>query len=363
MDAYLQGVKYTVRVRALTGFAARVRQGAFRRGKRVQAGTVIGFVTSIGQAIALAHGENPTKLMGSDKMFPRLQQMYDGWRKDDPPTTKQLPVEADVPEYLAHLGRESGTAEVDKAVGDLILVAFYYLLRIGENTVKGKRNETKQTVQFKLEDVTFFKKNHHGQLRCLPRAAPVPLLLSADGATLKLDNQKNGWKGVCVYQESNGDSFLCPVRALGRRVAHLRKNGTVATTFLSSYWEGGTRHDVTAEHISRAVKLAATALQYLATKGIPVQRINTHSLRSGGVNALALAGYSDTQIQKMGRWRGVTFKEYIREELACYAAGMSTDMRRKFNFVNIAGNAFHDITDDILMAGEDSGDLSWGIGH
>ena len=155
-----------------------------------------------------------------------------------------------------------------------------------------------------------------------------------------------------MYQEKNGEDIFCPVRTLGRRVVHMRQNGAGATTFLSSFWENGVRQDVTAEHISRAVKLAATQLQYPTNKGIPVQRINTHSLRSGGANALALSGYSDTQIQKMGRWRGATFKEYIREELACYSTGMSTDMRRKFNFVNIAGNAFHDITDEVVVAEE-----------
>ncbi len=44
-------------------------------------------------------------------------------------------------------------------MGDLSLIVFYYLLHIGEYTVKGKHNNIKQTVQFKLEDVTFFKKN------------------------------------------------------------------------------------------------------------------------------------------------------------------------------------------------------------
>ena len=112
---------------------------------------------------------------------------------------------------------------------------------------------------------------------------------------------------------------------------------------LSSYWSDGTRADVTAEHISRVLKSAPTELQYPTNKGIPISRINTHSLRSGGANALSLSGYSDTQIQKMGRWRGATFKEYIREELACYARNMSRDMKRKFNFVNIAGNAFTEI--------------------
>ena len=73
-----------------------------------------------------------------------------------------------------------------------------------------------------------------------------------------------------------------------------------------------------------------------------------HSLRSGGADALALAGYSNMQIQKMGCWRGATFKEYIREELACYARGMAQDMKCKFNFVNIVGNAFTEIPNDTL---------------
>jgi hypothetical protein len=110
----------------------------------------------------------------------------------------------------------------------------------------------------------------------------------------------------------------------------------------------GVKLDVTAENISRALKSAAVELQYPTCKGIPIERINTHSLRSGWANALALAGYSDTQIQKMGRWRGATFKEYIRVELACYATGMSKDMKRKFNFVNIAGNAFTEINSDAM---------------
>jgi hypothetical protein len=348
MDPYLQGVEYTQRVRAITGFAARVRRGAYGRGKRVQAGTVIGAITSIGQEIALACGENPTKIAWSDRCLPRLQQMYDGWRKEDPATTKQLPVEADVPELLADRGLRALATERDRTVGDLTLIAFYYLLRIGEYTIKGNRNESKQTVQFKWEDMTFFKKNRTGHLRCLPRDAPDHLIATADGATLKLDNQKNGWKGVCVYQEANGERHHCPVKALGRRYIHLRHNGATAKTFLSTFWMDGIKLDVTAEDISRALKSAAAELQYPTCKGIPIERINTHSLRSGGANALALAGYSDTQIQKMGRWRGATFKEYIREELACYATGMSKDMKRKFNFVNIAGNAFTDINSDAL---------------
>ena len=92
------------------------------------------------------------------------------------------------------------------------------------------------------------------------------------------------------------------------------------------------------------LKWAAEVLNYPEGKGIPVERVDTHSLRMGGANALALSGYSDTQIQKMGRWRGATFKEYIREELACYSEGMSKAMSKRFGFVNIAAGSMVDVT-------------------
>ena len=48
---------------------------------------------------------------------------------------------------------------------------------------------------------------------------------------------------------------------------------------------------------------------------------------------------------KIGRWRGATFREYIREELHTYAKGMSTDMRKLFKFVNVAGGYQHALVD------------------
>ncbi len=74
-----------------------------------------------------------------------------------------------------------------------------------------------------------------------------------------------------------------------------------AKTFLSAYFdEAKTPQDITNEDVRRALKLAASALKYPTAQGIPVDCIDTHSLHSGGANALSLAGYLDTQIQKMG---------------------------------------------------------------
>ncbi len=62
---------------------------------------------------------------------------------------KKLPVEADASEFIAEQGLRAVATELEKAGGDLTLIAFYYLLHIGEYTIKGTCNETKQIMQFK----------------------------------------------------------------------------------------------------------------------------------------------------------------------------------------------------------------------
>ena len=81
-------------------------------------------------------------------------------------------MEADVPKCLAEWGQRHSATELDRAVGNLTLVAFYYLLWIGEYTIKDNRNETKQMVQFKREDITFFKRtgeDNYGASRAMRR--------------------------------------------------------------------------------------------------------------------------------------------------------------------------------------------------
>ena len=128
-------------------------------------------------------------------------------------------------------------------------------------------------------------------------------------------------------------------------MVHIRQHTNNKKTWLSAYFVDGKRKDVTVEQMGKSLKFAAGALDYPAAKGISTDRIDTHSLRSGGANTLVLTGYSDREIQKMGRWRGQTFKEYIREELSVISEGMSKDTKRKFNFVNIAGGAHSELVD------------------
>jgi len=99
--------------------------------------------------------------------------------------------------------------------------------------------------------------------------------------------------------------------------------------------------------VSKALKAVATVLDYPTAKGIPIDRIDTHSLRSGGTNALSLSGYSDTQIQE----NGTVARRYIQRihPRRAVCVGMSKSMKKKVDFVNIAGNAFNTITDDLII--------------
>ena len=193
LEPTLQGEPYDWRIRSIIGFVSRVRSGWYGNGSQIRVGSVRSALTAIGKTSAMANGINPTKVFGSDKLAPRLQQQMDGYNKLDPPTKKKLPVEVDVPECIA-AGKTQGcaakrnkkyrSASLMAAIGDLCLITFYYLLRIGEYTVKGSRNEKKQTKQFRLEDATFFRRDQQGKLRQLPRNSPDNIILSADSATL-----------------------------------------------------------------------------------------------------------------------------------------------------------------------------------
>jgi hypothetical protein len=138
------------------GYAAHIRFEYFGKGKQVQASTVTSAITAIGKKIALGHKYQPNQTNRVQTIHHCIQELLDGYCIADPPTEKKLPIKADVPKLLFELGYGPSGTTLGKAVGDLTLIAFYYLLHMGEYTVQGTRNESKWTVQFKLEDISCF---------------------------------------------------------------------------------------------------------------------------------------------------------------------------------------------------------------
>ena len=137
--------------------------------------------------------------------------MLNSFQKNDPPVKKMLPVEVGLPKLICLYGLNLLASEWEKSVGDLSLIAFYYILRQGEYCVKSTAPDKKQTVQFRVKDVTFFKRDIGDVLRQLPCNAPDGMLMCLDSAMMNLSNQNNGHTKFCVNNVPNGNKALCPV--------------------------------------------------------------------------------------------------------------------------------------------------------
>ena len=223
----------------------------------------------------------------------------------------------------------------ERAIADLILIAFFYLLRVGEYTTprRVRRNNewvrATRTIQFRTKDVGFWKNGMQ-----LDRNSPLPTLLTADAATLKISNQKNGRMGQTIHQESIQANH-CPVKALARRLSHILNNGGNDDTLICMYKNNENISAVTPADLIQAIRASVRALK-LHKAGIDPDIVGVHSLRAGGAMALKLHGESDTTIMKHGRWSGLTFLQYIHNQIGHLSKDLSKKMATPIPFTNIA---------------------------
>ena len=89
--------------------------------------------------------------------------------------------------------------------------------------------------------------------------------------------------------------------------------------------------DVTDENIRGVIKSAGIILDYPGEYGIDIEQLDMHFLLSGGDNELLEARCLGMKIQKIGRWRGGTFKEYIQEELMFFSRVCQKSWNKSLN--------------------------------
>jgi hypothetical protein len=260
--------------------------------------------------------------------------MIEGFRRLDPPTTPQLAVPVAVPNACFTAG-QSSTDPVLKAAGCLSLIAFYFLLRVGEYTKprmvtrNGVSVRATRTVQFTVGNVGFFKNG-----KIVARTSPLPTLLACDAATLKINNQKNGRMGDTIHQQAINKN-CCPIRALAIRVHDILSNGGTQNTLLCEYHTVHGFCAIESKDIITLVRQTAASLG-LNEFAIDPDLLGSHSLRAGGAMALKLHGYDDTTIMKMGRWTSLTFLQYIHNQIAHLSKDISQKMSEPLPFLNIA---------------------------
>jgi hypothetical protein len=250
--------------------------------------------------------------------------MLKSMKDRDPAPKPMLALPVETIEAAAAVAFNNRASVRRRAAAEMITVAFFFLLRVGEYT---KSSKDARTVPFRVKDVLFRRQN-----RILPNNSPLAVLLQADSVTLWLDNQKNGQRGATLHHTAVPGQF-CPVKALARRVSSIVAINPDPTTPLSFVSPG---IHLTAPNIKDGVINAAKQTR-LPDRGYPLSQIGTHSLRASGAMALKLNGYHQTEIMKLGRWTSTTFLTYIHSQIAALSAGIATRMTRRIEFFNVEG--------------------------
>jgi hypothetical protein len=157
-------------------------------------------------------------------------------------------------------------------VADLIVMAFFFLLRVGEYTPS---SQVRRTIPLTETDVKLW----HGHVE-ISHDSPLDELLAADGVTICLQNQKNGHKHASLHHYSSGDSVLDPVKSVARLV-HSARACAPGASLGTFHDENGRPQSVSADEIRSTIRQGAT-LDNLEAYGYDLKRIGSHSLRSGG---------------------------------------------------------------------------------
>jgi hypothetical protein len=335
LDPFLTHTPALERDSIVCAYGARVRTGVYGRGAQVKVQTVTDALSAISQTIQLAGHRSPLYRTDQKQYNLTIERMVEGFRRSDPPSIPQLAIPVTVPNACFEASQAQSHPRIQTA-GQLTLIAFYFLLRVGEYTKPrmvtrgGIRIRATRTKQFTYSNVGFFK-----QGKVVSRNAPLATLLSCDAATLKITNQKNGRMGDTIHQQATGTAN-CPVKALALRIHHINVNkGVSSERLLCDYFDNNEWHSVQSSDIIALIRTTSKSLK-LDEQGIHPDLIGAHSLRAGGAMALRLHGFADTVIMKMGRWTSLTFLQYIHTQIAHLSADISKKMSIPLPFLNIA---------------------------
>jgi hypothetical protein len=284
-------------------FAHRVRTGQLAAdGRPVRKRTVEQYLRSVAQIFASVGAPDPRHNSIGQTDF-RLSRQFRAYDKKDPPPTRVRPVPLQLLIHLyAGIALLPAATARQRAVADLAIMAFFFLLRPGEYCKSGPDTESHP---FRLRDVTF----GIGEASFNAASAPIARLLQADYVALYFTTQKNGVRGEAIGHGASGHATACPLRAIRRRVLYLRSNGAPQDTPLCSVLERQRWRLVPSTAVTAALRASATDIGH--TLGLQPGDISARALRAGGAMALLLGKVDYATIQLIGRWRSDQILRYL----------------------------------------------------
>ena len=179
-------------------------------------------------------------------------------------------------------------------------IAYYFLLRPGEYLYTATEHA------FRLQDVVLLR-TPGGD--CNATTIILAQLSDITFAGLTFTEQKNGVKGEIIGLTPSGDPQACGVRALARRVLHLRTNNAPHGTKLYTYFDQrGRPHHLSSSHLTEYLRLACIMCN------LPTDTLSARALRATGATALLQGRVPIALIQLVGRWRSDEVFRYLHTQ-------------------------------------------------
>ena len=262
--------------------------------------------------------------LGQARLDPAIASYLDKCKEQDPPSQPQQALPSSTIHWIFTTFSQAPLRRL-QVVAHLIVLAFFFLLRVGEYTPSSKE---RRTIPLRGKDVKLW---HNGLL--LSHTSSLDILLTADAVSICLENQKNGKKHTVLHHTKAGNTKFCPVWAAANLVYALQGQGSAPLgTFVD---EQGRTCRVQAADIRSVIRVGASST-HLESCGYDLKRIGSHSLRSGGAMHLKLAGHDNDIIMKLGRWSSNTYLHYIQSQIGELTAGIATDMARLLHFHQVS---------------------------
>ncbi len=239
----------------------------------------------------------------------QLQCLIKSWKSSDPAPLCVKPIPIQVIRRVATLLQLSSVSDsLYQATTDMIILAFFFLLRLGEYT-------NNDNTPFCLKDVQLFI----GPWCLNLQTSFTAKLTQACFGSLTFTDQKNGVRGKVIGQASTGNSFVCLVKALVRCVLYLWSQNAPPTTTLSRVFN-------TPAQVSPSVLTATlrNCVQHLSPKlGFLPSEVSSWSLWATGVTALLLAQVDTDVIHLIDRWRS--------DKMLCYLHVQTYPLMRNYS--------------------------------
>ena len=126
----MDGCDFREVARVSTMSACRLRKGKVK-GKPIKSAGVCASLGSVGTTITMDTGRQPFYQQDGTHYIKPLQHMLAGFKNFDPVVEKKLVCHPDLPEFVRMFANRGHITPMQNTDGDLIVIAFYYLLRVG----------------------------------------------------------------------------------------------------------------------------------------------------------------------------------------------------------------------------------------